>query len=71
MTAPPSITAALVTETLARAVVLPTAPPKVVTPAVLTVNVKAPSTVEPNVMLPLPVEMSAVFAESVTAPPYA
>ena len=52
-------------------VVLPTGPLKAVTPAVLTVSVKPPSTVEPKLTLPLPVEVSAVFAESVTAPPYA
>ena len=44
-------------------------PPKVVAPAVLTASAKAPSTVEPNVTLPPPVELSVVPAPSVTASP--
>ena len=51
---------------LARAAVPPTAPPKVVAPAVLTVSAKPPSTVEPNVTLPPPVEVSTASALSVT-----
>ena len=50
-------------------VMLPTAPLKVVTPAVWTVRPKPPLTVEPRVILPLPVEVSVVSAPSVTASP--
>ena len=61
--------ASVVTET--SGVVLPTAPLNVVTPAVLVVRLKPPSTVEPKLMLPLPlpVEISVVSAPSATASP--
>ena len=53
--------------TLVSGVLEPTAPPKVVVPAVLTASVKAPSTVLPKVMLPPPVEVSVVAAPRTTA----
>ena len=45
----------------------PTAPVKVVLPAVLVVNVFAPETVVANTIFPLPVLVSVVAAPSVTA----
>ena len=53
--------------TLVSAVVPPTAPLKVVAPAVLAVRFTAPLMVEPKVRLPLLVLVSVVFAPSVTA----
>ena len=49
------------------AVAPPSAPPKVVMPAVLAVRLNAPSTVPANDRLPAPVLVSVVFAPSMTA----
>ena len=55
--------------TLVNAVVAPTAAPKVVTPELLMVRVKAPSTVFAKLIaLEPPVLVSVVFALNVTAP---
>ena len=49
-----------------RAVALPTAPPKVILPPVLSVKRNAPLTVLPNVMTPTEVLVSTVSAFRVT-----
>ncbi|MCA1661497.1 MAG: hypothetical protein LC648_04805 [Novosphingobium sp.] len=49
------------------AVPAPTAPPKVVAPAVSTARVWPPSSVEANEIAPLPVLVSVVAAPSMTA----
>src|SRR5205085_400183 len=54
---------------LVRAVLPPTAGPKVVVPAVLTLRLKAPLTVLARVTLPLPVDVSVVLTPSVTGSP--
>src|SRR4029453_10059261 len=64
MTLPPLIAVppAASVVTLVRAVLPPTAPPKVVVPAVFTVRLKPPLTVLAKLMLPLPVEVSTSLA---------
>src|SRR5438046_7813433 len=52
---------------LTKAVLPPTAPLRVVTPALLIVRVKAPLTAPARVILPLPLELRLVFAPKVTA----
>src|SRR4029450_11909316 len=56
--------------TLVSAVVPPTVPSNVVTPAVFTVRLNAPFTVEPKVTFPAPVEVRIVPAVSTTASLY-
>ena len=55
--------------TLVKAVVPPTAPPKVVTPEVFTTKACAPLSVLPNVIAPLPVLVSVVSAPKDAASP--
>ena len=54
---------------LVSAVLLPTAPLKVVTPEVLTAKICAPFKVLPKVMAPLPVLVNAVATPKVAASP--
>ena len=63
LTVPPVLVVRLV-----RGVDPPTAPPKVVTPAVFTVRDLGPSTAPENVIAPEPEEASATSCVSVTAP---